>query len=133
MVQASGAHSTDMESSEDVERLTAECEEPAHRWAQEADRLWVRRTRITDEEMKEETNMEKNKLAMINEKIAEIVVDAYQKVEDGVVGAYQKVESSVVGAYRRVEDGFVERFLTCEGETVEQARQRLSGEAKDPK
>ena len=41
MVQASGAHSTDMESSEDVERLTAECEEPAHRWAQEADRLWV--------------------------------------------------------------------------------------------
>ena len=40
MVNESGAHSTDLESPEDVEHLTAKCEEKAHLWAETADRLW---------------------------------------------------------------------------------------------
>lgn len=57
--------------------------------------------------------------------IAHGVVDTYQKIEDGVVGTYQKVEKGVVGAYKKVEDTFVGHFLTREGESVEEAKERL--------
>ena len=40
MVHLSGAHSTDMESPEDVDSLTAKCDGPAQRWAPVADDLW---------------------------------------------------------------------------------------------
>lgn len=53
------------------------------------------------------------------------VEDIYQKIESGVVGTYKKIESSVVGAYKNVEDSFVGRFLTREGESVEEAKERL--------
>lgn len=58
------------------------------------------------------------------------VVNAYKKIENAVVGGYRKVEDSVVGAYQRVEDGFVGKFLTHEGETVEEAKKRLAEERK---
>lgn len=51
-------------------------------------------------------------------KVAEKVVETYQKIEDGVVGTYQKIEEGVVGAYKKVEDAFVEKFLN-ETEEVE--------------
>ncbi len=54
-----------------------------------------------------------------------VVVDTYQKIEDTVVDSYQKVEDTVVEAYRKVEDSFVGKFLTKDGETVEQAKERL--------
>ncbi len=41
MVHASGAHSTDLESPEDVESLTGKCETPAKNWAPVADELWA--------------------------------------------------------------------------------------------
>ncbi|MGN1020520.1 MAG: radical SAM protein [Aristaeellaceae bacterium] len=41
MVHLSGAHSTDMESPEDVDSLTAKCDGPAQRWAPVADDLWA--------------------------------------------------------------------------------------------
>lgn len=41
MVHLSGAHSTDMESPEDVDSLTAKCDGPAQRWAPVADDLWT--------------------------------------------------------------------------------------------
>lgn len=41
MVHASGAYSTDMESPEEVDKLTAKCDGPAERWAPVADELWV--------------------------------------------------------------------------------------------
>ncbi len=59
-------------------------------------------------------------------KIEDGVMGAYKKIEEGVVGTYQKIEESVVGAYKNVEDGFVEQFLTRSGETVEDAKDRLS-------
>ncbi len=57
--------------------------------------------------------------------IGEAAVETYQKIEDGVVGTYKKIENNVVDAYKNVEDHFVGRFLTKDGETVEEAKERL--------
>lgn len=57
-----------------------------------------------------------SKIRELNKKIEETVVNAYQKMEDTVTGTYQKVEDKFVGA-----------FLADEGETVEQAKARLTG------
>ena len=70
--------------------------------------------------------MAKSKLVQANEKIADAVVGGYKKIEEGVVGGYQKIEDGVVGAYKKVKDGFVDKFLTHEGETVEEAKKRLA-------
>ena len=53
------------------------------------------------------------------------VVGTYQKIENGVVGTYQKIEDGVVGTYKKIEDGFVDTFLRKDGETTEEAKQRL--------
>lgn len=73
--------------------------------------------------------MAKSKLVQANEKIAEKVVGTYQKIENTVVGSYKKVEDTVVGGYQKVEDAFVDRYLTRDGETVEDAKARLSSSA----
>lgn len=64
--------------------------------------------------------MAKSRLAKVNEKIAETVVEGYQKIEDGVIGGFN-----------RMTDRFVDSFLTKEGETVEQARKRIAGTAAE--
>lgn len=61
--------------------------------------------------------MAKSKLVQVNEKIADAVVCGYKKIENGVVEGYTKLE-----------DKFIDRFLTHEGETVEDAKKRLKGE-----
>lgn len=61
--------------------------------------------------------MAKSKLVKANEKIAE-----------KVVGTYEKIESTVVGGYTKIEDAFVDRYLTKDGETVEDAKKRIKGE-----
>ena len=53
-------------------------------------------------------------------------VAAYKAVEEGVVGAYKAVEKGAVDAYRKVEDTMVDKLFRKEGETVEQAKDRLS-------
>lgn len=55
-------------------------------------------------------------------------VKANEKIADAVVGGYKKIEETVVGAYKKVEDGFVDKFLTHEGESVENAKKRLHEE-----
>lgn len=77
---------------------------------------------------KEKLFMDKSKLTEVGEKIAETVTGAYKKVEDTVVGGYKKVEDTVVGGYKKVEDSFVERYLTHEGESIEEAKERLKKE-----
>ena len=72
--------------------------------------------------------MSDSKFVKANEKIAEGVVGGYKKIENGVVGGYKKIEDSVVGAYKKVEDAFVDKFLTHEGESVEDAKTRLAAE-----
>lgn len=72
--------------------------------------------------------MEKSKLVQANEKIAEGVVGGYKKIEEGVVGGYKKIEDGVVGGFTRMTDKFVDSFLTKEGETVAEAKERLAKE-----
>lgn len=68
-----------------------------------------------------------SKIAETNEKIAEKVVEGYKKIETGVVDGYKKVETGVVEGFGKVTDKCVEVLFAKEGESVEQARERLSG------
>lgn len=58
------------------------------------------------------------------------IVKAHEKIADAVVGGYKKIEKGVVDGYTKIEDKFVEAYLTKEGETVEEAKQRLKKETK---
>lgn len=71
-----------------------------------------------------------SKFADVNEKIAERIVEGYKKIEDGVVGGYQKVEKGAVEGFNKVSNKFIDTFFTKEGETVEEAKERLSGSEK---
>ena len=77
--------------------------------------------------------MAKSKLVETNEKIAEAAADGYKKIEEGVVGGYKKIEEGVVGGFNKIADKFVDNFLTKEGESVEEARERLAAEQKEKK
>lgn len=70
-------------------------------------------------------DMAKSKIVKANEKIAEAVTDGYKKIEQGVVDGYKKIEQGVVDGYTKIEDRFVGAYLTKEGETVEEAKERL--------
>lgn len=63
-----------------------------------------------------------------NEKTAGTVTDGCKKIESGVVDGYKKIESGVVGTFNKVSDKFVEKLFARDGETVEEAKKRLSGE-----
>ena len=58
-------------------------------------------------------------------KVEEGVVSGYKKIEDGVVGGYKKIEQGVVSGYTKIEDKFVDAYLTKDGETVEEAKERM--------
>lgn len=61
-------------------------------------------------------------------KIGEAVTEGFQKIEDGVVSGYKKIEDGVVEGFGKVSDKFVEKLFAKEGESVEDAKKRLSGE-----
>jgi len=71
------------------------------------------------------------KIADVTERIAETVVEGYQKIEDGVVGGYKKIEKGAIDGFNKVSDKFIDVLFTKEGETVEDAKKRLSGEDTD--
>ena len=60
-------------------------------------------------------------------KIEKGVVDGYKKIEDGVVTGYKKIESGVVEGFGKVVDKCVEVLFAQDGESVEDAKARLSG------
>lgn len=64
-------------------------------------------------------------------KIEKGVVDGYKKIEQGVVEGYKKIETGAVEGFGKVVDKCVEVLFAKEGETVEQAKARLSGENKE--
>jgi len=72
----------------------------------------------------------KDKIAKANEKIAETVTGGYKKVEETVVEGYKKVEDAVTEGYRKVEDKMVDTLFAKEGESTEQAKERLKGKIK---
>ena len=68
------------------------------------------------------------KMADMNEKVAQTVTEGYKKIEDGVVGGYKKIEEGVVEGFGKVSDKFIDVLFAKEGESVEDAKKRLSGE-----
>ncbi len=58
------------------------------------------------------------------------LVKASKKIEDVVVKAYKKIEDGVTGTYEKIEDKFVDQYLTKDGESVEDAKERLKKESK---
>ncbi len=50
---------------------------------------------------------------------------AYRKFQEEGFGAYQKIEDGVVGAYKNIEDQFVQHFLAKDGESTEEAKDRI--------
>ena len=73
-------------------------------------------------------DMAKSKIAAANQKIAGAVTDGYKKIEKGVVDGYKKIEHGVVKGYTKIEDKFIDAYLTKDGETVEEAKERLKKE-----
>ncbi len=69
-----------------------------------------------------------SKIAETNEKIAEKVVEGYKKIENGVVEGYKKIETGVVDGFNKVSDKCIEKMFAKEGESVQDAKKRLSGE-----
>lgn len=69
--------------------------------------------------------MAKSKLVKAVQTIGSAVTDGYKKIETGAVSGYKAVERGVVSGYTKLEDKFVEAYLTKDGETVEEAKERL--------
>ena len=89
----------------------------------------------------------------VAEEVAQGSVSAYQKIENGVVTGYKKIESGVVNGYKKIENGVINGYLKIqngivegfckvmdkcidvlfarEGESVEQAKARLSRKAPE--
>ena len=84
-------------------------------------------TQLTNEQIREGGAMPEMIKAMEHNPLdAEIdPVAAYKAIEDGVVGAYKAVEKGAVDAYRKVEDVMVDKLFRKDGETVDQAKERL--------
>lgn len=81
-------------------------------------------------------------------KIEDGVVGGYKKIEDGVVDGFTsmidkvsgailnedgsmktgKIGEAIVGAYKKVENAFVNTFMAREGESVEDAKARISAD-----
>lgn len=70
--------------------------------------------------------MAKSKIVKAANKIAETVTDGYKKIENGTVNGYKKIEQSAVSGFTKLTDGFVDQFLTKEGESVEDAKKRIT-------
>jgi len=69
-----------------------------------------------------------SKFVEINGKIEKGVVRGYKMIEDGVVESYKKIENGVVEGFGKVTDKCVEKLFAKEGESVEDAKKRLSGD-----
>ena len=50
------------------------------------------------------------------------------KVGEAITAGYKKVENTVVESFEKVTDKCVEKLFAKEGETVEEAKKRLSGD-----
>ena len=57
-------------------------------------------------------------------------VAGYKKIEDGVVTGYKKIETGAVEGFGKVVDKCVEVLFAKEGESVEDAKARLSSNQK---
>lgn len=58
---------------------------------------------------------------------------ANEKIADGVTSGFKKMSDTVVGNYTKVEDKFVDAFLVHDGETTQEAKNRLKAEEQERK
>lgn len=87
-------------------------------------------SKLSDEELRERVAVPQMTQAVeqdISAAPAIAHVAAYKAVEEGVVNAYKAVEKGAVNAYHKVEDAFVDKLFRRDGETVEDAKDRLQG------
>ena len=70
-------------------------------------------------------------VAQITEAAAAEVSTGYKKIEQGVVTGYKKIEDGVVDGFGKVVDKCVEVLFAQDGESVEDAKARLSGKDKE--
>lgn len=70
-------------------------------------------------------------IAQATEATAQKVTTGYKKIEQGVVTGYKKIETGVVEGFGKVVDKCVEVLFAREGESVEDAKARLSGKDKE--
>lgn len=66
------------------------------------------------------------KLAKLNSKIANKAVRAYKLIETGVVNGYKKTENCAVKNANKVIDACVKNLFAKDGESLENAKSRLS-------
>lgn len=71
-----------------------------------------------------------SKLTNVYEKIEETVVDGYKKIEETFVDGYKQVEKSAVDGFNKVSDKCIEKIFAKDGETVEEAKERLTPKEK---
>ena len=64
--------------------------------------------------------VKKGELHMARSKL----VEANEKIAEKVTSAYKHIENTAVNSYTKIEDAFVDRYLTRDGETVEEAKKR---------
>ena len=83
-------------------------------------------TTMANEQIREGGFLEDFDVKETYQAIEDGVVGTYQKVEDGVVDGYRKVENIFISGYKKIEDSFVKKFLSREGETVEETKNRLN-------
>ena len=85
-------------------------------------------TNLTNQQIRESGVMPEMIKAMEHDPMEAKIdpVDAYKAIEAGVVGAYKAVEKGAVDAYHKVEDAMVSKLFRKEGETVEEAKERLN-------
>lgn len=60
------------------------------------------------------------------EKISNTVVSTYTAIQDGVVKGYLKIQNAAVSGYKKVEDACIRKLFAKKGETIEEARARLT-------
>ena len=81
---------------------------------------------IPEEDMRNVSRAASNKAGEVYETVKDAVVSGYKAIENAVTGGYKAIENGVVSGYRKIENAFVGRFLTKEGESVEDAKKRLT-------
>lgn len=84
-------------------------------------------TDVNEEVIAQAGKAEENGAVKGFQKIEDAVVSGYKKIEEGVVKGYKKIETGVVEGFNKVTDKCVETLFAKEGETVEEAKARLSG------
>ena len=59
------------------------------------------------------------------------IADQVEKMAQGVTEGYKKIENGVVSGYQKIENAFVNTFLAKEGETIEEAKARITGKEEN--